>query len=94
MREVAAVASRVRSRFRSWIKHLDSSISQDSDFMHQQDGSFFLSRVVYARNQGRYFCLEPIWRHHLQADRVQHTVIHFYFGADLISVISVQAFLT
>ena len=46
MREVAAVASRIRSRFRSWIKHLDSSISQDSDFMHQQDGSFFLSRVV------------------------------------------------
>ena len=22
---------------------------------------------VYARNQGRYYCLEPIWRHHLQA---------------------------
>ena len=48
MREVAAVASRVRSRFRSWIKHLDSSISQDSDFMHQQHGSF-LSRVVDLR---------------------------------------------
>ena len=22
---------------------------------------------MYARNQGRYYCLEPIWRHHLQA---------------------------
>ena len=22
---------------------------------------------VYARNQGRYYCLERIWRHHLQA---------------------------
>ena len=22
---------------------------------------------VYARNQGRYYCLEPIWHHHLQA---------------------------
>ena len=42
MREVAAVASRVRSRFRSWIKPLDSLISQDSDFMHQQHGSFFV----------------------------------------------------
>ena len=31
MREVAAVTSRVRSRFRSWIKLHDSSISQDSD---------------------------------------------------------------
>ena len=41
MHEVAAVASRVRSRFRSWIKHSDSSISKDSDFMHQQHGSFF-----------------------------------------------------
>ena len=41
MREVTAVASRVRSRFRSWIKHSDSSISLDSDFMHQQHGSFF-----------------------------------------------------
>ena len=41
MREVAAVTSRIRSRFRSWIKHCDSSISQDSDFMHQQHGSFF-----------------------------------------------------
>ena len=41
MREVAAVTSRIRSRFRSWIKHPDSSISQDSDFMHQQHGSFF-----------------------------------------------------
>ena len=49
MREVAAVASCIRSRFHSWIKHPDSSISQDSDFMHQQHGSFFfLSRVVYA----------------------------------------------
>ena len=47
MREVVAVASRVRSWFRSWIKHPDSSISQDSDLMHQQHGSFFfLSRVV------------------------------------------------
>ena len=46
MREVAAVASRVRSRFCSWIKLRDSSISQDSDFMNQQHGSFFLSRVV------------------------------------------------
>ena len=36
-----ASASRVRSRFRSWIKHRDSSISRDSDFMHQQHGSFF-----------------------------------------------------
>ena len=42
MREVAAIASRVRSRFRSWIKHLDSSISQYSDFMHRQDGCFFV----------------------------------------------------
>ena len=41
MREVAAVASRVRSRFRSWIKLHDSSISQDSDFMHQQYDAFF-----------------------------------------------------
>ena len=36
-----AVASRVRSRFCSWIKHLVSLISQNSDFMHQQHGSFF-----------------------------------------------------
>ena len=38
MREVA---SRVRSQFRSWIKHPDSLISQDSDFMHQQHLFFF-----------------------------------------------------
>ena len=38
---VAAVASRVRSRFHSWIKLHDSSISQDSNFMHHQHGSFF-----------------------------------------------------
>ena len=40
MHEVAVVVSGVRSRFRSWFKHSDSSISQDSDFMHQQHGSF------------------------------------------------------
>ena len=56
MHEVAAVASRVRSQLRSWIKHSDSSISQDSDFMHQQHGSFFLSRVVDGRFCGRKFC--------------------------------------
>ena len=47
MREVAAVASRVRSRFRSWIKHLDSSISQDSDFIHQLHGSFFVQGSTF-----------------------------------------------
>ena len=63
MHEVAAVASRVRSRFRSWIKHSVSSISQDSDFMHQQHGFFFffyffllLSRVVDGRFCGRKSC--------------------------------------
>ena len=35
------VTSRIRSRFRSWIKHPNSSISQDFDFMHHQHGSFF-----------------------------------------------------
>ena len=33
-------ASHVRSRFRSRMKHLDSSISQDSDCMHQLHCSF------------------------------------------------------
>ena len=39
-------SSRVHSWFCSWIKHHDFSISQDSDFMHQQHGSVFLARVV------------------------------------------------
>ena len=56
MHEVAAVASRVRSPFRSWIMHSDSSISQDSEFMHEQHGSFFLSRVVDGRFCGRKSC--------------------------------------
>ena len=41
MREVTEVASHVRLRFGSLIKHLDSLISQDSDFVHRQHGSFF-----------------------------------------------------
>ena len=56
MHEVAAVVSGVRSRFCSWIKRSDSSISQDSDFMHQQHRSFFVSRVADGGFCGRESC--------------------------------------
>ena len=39
--------SRAHLQFRSWIKHRDSSILQDSNFMHQQHGSFFFLRQYY-----------------------------------------------
>ena len=43
MREVVTVASRIHSRLCSGIKHRDSSISPDSDFMHQH-GSFIFGQ--------------------------------------------------
>ena len=45
MRKVVAVASHVRSRFRCWIKHHDSSISQDSDLCISCMVIFCLFRV-------------------------------------------------
>ena len=37
----------------SWIKHPNSSISQDSDFMHQQHGSFFFFFFVQGSTSWR-----------------------------------------
>ena len=53
--------SRVRSRFRSRIKLHDSSISQDSDFMHQQHGSFFVQGSMYFCQHGLLHMPDQSW---------------------------------
>ena len=55
MREVAAIASRVRSRFRSWIKHPDSSISKDSDLCISSMVLFFFVQGSTTYAHGRHW---------------------------------------
>ena len=89
MLEVAGVASRVRSRF-SWIKHSDSSISQDSDFMLQQHGSFLMSRVVRCRfccNQTTSVHPSISTKHHSRGAPRGKWILHMRVWAGTVNVL-------
>ena len=65
MREVVAVASHVLSWFRCWIRHLDSSISQDFDswerskpFVDMQHHDWFVRRSILSICQVTHCTLE------------------------------------